>query len=348
MQLANKSMKALGKELADTARQHRILSENLNLPHFGEKYESIGNGPLSATGITVFQINVGKRCNMVCQHCHVDAGPDRREVMTKETMTQCLDALGKTEIPTVDITGGAPEMNPNFKWFIRELRKLNRHVMVRSNLTILVTNGFTDYADFMEEHGIELISSLPCYTAPNTDAQRGEGTFEASIAAIHKLNALGYGKENTDLKLNLVHNSIGASLPKNQCCLEKEYKEKLLKEFGIVFNSLYTITNMPINRFLDYLIISGNYGSYMETLVSHFNPLAAQSVMCKNTISIGWDGTLYDCDFNQMLDLPVNNGVPNHVKAFDADLLNRRKIVTGQHCYGCTAGAGSSCGGATT
>ncbi|NTV47937.1 MAG: DUF3641 domain-containing protein [Chlorobiales bacterium] len=180
------------------------------------------------------------------------------------------------------------------------------------------------------------------------DQQRGEGTFEASISALKKLNALGYGKENSGLKLNLVYNPTGAFLPASQCCLEKDYKQKLSDEFGIVFTKLFTITNMPINRFLDYLIVSGNYQGYMEKLVSQFNPAAAQGVMCKNTISVGWDGTLYDCDFNQMLNLPVNHGIPNHIKAFDAYLLNHRKIVTGQHCYGCTAGAGSSCCGTTT
>lgn len=348
MPVQNKSMKALGKSIANTEEQNRMLNSELPLPLFHEKYASIGNGELFATGIEVFQVNLGKLCNMVCNHCHVDAGPDRREIMSKETMLACLDALGKTNIQTVDITGGAPEMNPNFKWFIRELHGLNRHVMVRTNLTILVANGFTDYPDFYAENGIEIISSLPCHTAANTDQQRGEGTFAASISALKKLNALGYGKENSDLKLNLVFNPNGPVLPSSQCCIEKEFRQKLSDEFGIVFTKLFTITNMPINRFLDYLITSGNYQSYMEKLVSKFNPVAAQSVMCRNTISVGWDGTLYDCDFNQMLDLTVDHGAPNNIMSFDTYLLNNRKIVTGQHCYGCTAGAGSSCCGATT
>ena len=344
----HKSMKAFGERLADANEQLLIINQPyINLPTFDEKFDTIGEGSLKATDIEVFQINVGKMCNQVCKHCHVDAGPDRKEIMTKETMQICLDILSKTDIPIVDLTGGAPEMNPNFKWFVNEVKELNKHVMVRSNLTILVANGFKDYADFMAKHNVEIVSSLPFYKASFTDKQRGDGVFDDSIKALQKLNSLGYGKNDSGLVINLVYNPVGAFLPPSQEGLEKEYKRELYKNFGVVFNNLYTITNMPISRFLDYLITSGNYDSYMQKLVDSFNPSAAQNVMCKFTLSIGWDGQLYDCDFNQMLELNCNHGAPKHIKDFSIDELANRRIVTGQHCFGCTAGAGSSCGGTT-
>ena len=302
---------------------------------------------LPAVKLRIFQVNVGKMCNQVCKHCHVDAGPDRKEIMTKATMELCLKALASPDILTVDITGGAPEMNPYFKWFVSEISKMGKHIMVRSNLTILIANGFEDYPEFMAENKVEIISSLPFYKSFLTDKQRGEGVFEKSVSAIKILNNLGYGKENSGLKFNLVYNPAGAFLPGSQSELEKEYKRELLKNYGLVFNNLYTITNMPISRFLDYLISSGNYETYMEKLSNSFNPGAAQNVMCKFTLSVGWDGKLYDCDFNQMLELNLNHGVPSHIKDFKTSLLENRRIITGQHCYGCTAGAGSSCGGAT-
>ncbi|KER10850.1 MAG: Fe-S oxidoreductase [[Candidatus Thermochlorobacteriaceae] bacterium GBChlB] len=341
-------MNAFGETLALANEQLKILSQTERLPQFAHRFEQLGEGELAATGISIFQVNLGKLCNQVCKHCHVDAGPDRREIMTRETMQLCLDALSKTDIATVDLTGGAPEMNPNFRWFVAEIKKLNRHVMVRSNLTILVANGYTDLPELFAQHGVEVISSLPHYTPTNTDKQRGEGVFERSIEAMLRLNQLGYGVEGSGLMFNLVYNPVGAFLPPNQASLEADYKRELGKKFGIKFNRLYTITNMPISRFLEYLLVSGNYESYMEKLVSLFNPAAARNVMCRTTISVGWDGTLYDCDFNQMLELTTGAGLPTHIKAFDATLLSKRKIVTGQHCYGCTAGAGSSCGGVTT
>jgi radical SAM/Cys-rich protein len=286
-------------------------------------------------------------CNQVCKHCHVDAGPDREEIMTKETMQFCIEALEKSKIEIVDITGGAPELIPNFLWLVEEVKKLKKHIIVRSNLTILVSKGFENYPEFMSKHKVEIISSLPYYTSINTDKQRGEGVFEKSIKAIKILNELGYGKENTGLIFNLVYNPVGAFLPPKQELLEKDYKRELWNKYQVKFNNLYTITNMPISRFLDYLIESGNYLSYMNRLINAFNPAAALNVMCRNTISVGWDGTLYDCDFNQMLELPVNHGLPKHIKDFSVELLESRSIVTGQHCYGCTAGAGSSCGGTT-
>ena len=343
----HKSMKAFGESLANANEQLKIINQTDSFARFEEKFKETGESELVATEVEILQINIGKMCNQVCKHCHVDAGPDRKEIMTRETMQQCIDALAKTNIQTVDITGGAPEMNPDFKWFVSEIKKLNRHIMIRSNLTILVSNGFEDYPKYLAENNVEIISSLPYYTASNTDRQRGDGVFDKSIQAIKILNELGYGKDGTGLIFNLVYNPIGAFLPPKQESLEKDYKRELWNKFGLVFNNLYTITNLPISRFLDYLIESGNYMNYMNKLISAFNPAAALNVMCRNTISVGWDGQLYDCDFNQMLELPVNHGSPKHIRNFEPKLLNSRLIVTGQHCYGCTAGAGSSCGGAT-
>jgi radical SAM/Cys-rich protein len=341
-------MKAFGESLANANEQLKIINDETKFPHFDEKYEIVGEGPLQASDIEIMQVNVGKMCNQVCKHCHVDAGPDRKEIMTKETMQLCIDVLKQSEIPTVDLTGGAPELNPNFKCFVDEVKKLDRHVIVRSNLTILEESGFHDFPEFMANHKVEIVSSLPFYKKTFTDKQRGDGVFDKSISAIIKLNELGYGKEDTGLILNLVYNPVGAFLPPSQEGLENDYKRELLNHHGIVFNNLYTITNMPISRFLDYLIQSGNYESYMQKLVDSFNPTAAANVMCKFTISIGWDGQLFDCDFNQMLEMNMDHGAPDHIKDFDLNKINNRRIVTAQHCYGCTAGAGSSCGGATT
>jgi radical SAM/Cys-rich protein len=346
MQARHKSMKAFGEKLAIANEQLKVINQETAFPHFDEKYELVGEGFLKAGDIEIFQINLGKMCNQVCKHCHVDAGPDRKEIMTKETMQLCLNALSQTDIPTVDLTGGAPEMNPNFKWFVTEVKKLNRHIIVRSNLTILEANGFEDYAEFLADNEVEIVSSLPYYKASFTDKQRGEGVFAKSMSAMKKLNDLGYGKDDSGLIFNLVYNPVGAFLPPSQTSLEKDYKRELQNKFGVFFNNLFTITNMPISRFLDYLIQTGNYEAYMQKLVDSFNPAAAANVMCKNTLSVSWDGQLYDCDFNQMLELNVNHGAPTHLKDFDAEKLKSRRIITGQHCYGCTAGAGSSCGGA--
>jgi radical SAM/Cys-rich protein len=340
-------MKAFGENLAMANEQLKIINNEGDLPHFDDKFELIGEGPLKATEIETFQINLGKMCNQVCKHCHVDAGPDRKEIMTKETMQDCLDILSTHNIPTVDLTGGAPELNQNFKWFIDEIKKLDRHVIVRSNLTILETNGFEDYAEFMANHKVEIVSSLPYYKKSFTDKQRGDGVFDKSIAAMKKLNSLGYGMQDPELKFHLVYNPVGAFLPPSQTELEQDYKRELKTNFDIEFDNLYTITNLPISRFLDYLIQSGNYDVYMQKLVDSFNPVAASNVMCRSMISIGWDGQLFDCDFNQMLEMNMDHGAPSHIKDFDASLIKNRRIVTGQHCYGCTAGAGSSCGGAT-
>lgn len=347
-----KSLKATGHQLADAAFQLTVLrrevADTLHLPLFHQKLAEAGLFPLRPVAPLVLQINVGKMCNQVCRHCHVDAGPDRKEIMTRATMQLCLDALAQTDIPTVDLTGGAPEMNPDFRWFVAEIRQLGRRVLVRCNLTIIVANQkYHDLPDFFKAHEVEVVSSLPFYTADKTDRQRGAGVFADSIKALRMLNAVGYGQPGSGLVLNLVYNPAGAFLPGSQQGLQAQFKRVLLKDFGLVFNDLYAITNLPVSRYLDYLLESGNYAGYMEKLVTAFNPAAAVGVMCRTTLSVGWDGSLYDCDFNQMLDLTVASPV-RHIRDFDAAALGQRAIVVNQHCYGCTAGTGSSCGGATT
>lgn len=332
--------------LASSRSQLEVLARPGSWTAFEERIAAAGLPPLAASGIEIFQINVGKFCNQTCRHCHVDAGPERTEQMSRETAELCIRALSQTDIPTLDITGGAPELNPSFRWLVQEARALGRHVMDRCNLSILLVKPQEELAEFLAEQRVEIVASLPYFRPTQADAQRGEGIFDKSITALRKLNALGYGVEGSGLTLNLVHNPVGAFLPPAQQSIEAQFRRELARSHGIVFNNLYTITNMPISRFLEFLVDSGNLEGYMERLANAFNPLAAQAVMCRNTISVGWDGTLYDCDFNQMLDLPVTAGAPRHVRDFDAALLDRRSIVTANHCYGCTAGAGSSCGGA--
>jgi radical SAM/Cys-rich protein len=315
---------------------------------FAEALNDSGLFPLRPTQIEVFQINVGKLCNQTCRHCHVDAGPDRPEVMTRETMEACVAALARTDIPTVDITGGAPELNPDFRWLVDACRALDRHVIDRCNLTILELPSQRDLAEFLASRKVEIVASLPHYRAPSTDKQRGDGVYEKSIAALRRLNALGYGDGVAGLRLVLVTNPVGAFLPAAQASLEAEWKRELFRLHGVRFDALYCVANMPISRYLEWLIESGNLESYLERLVQSYNPAAAANVMCRNTISIGWDGRLYDCDFNQMLELGVERSAPQHVRDFDRAALERRAVVLGRHCFGCTAGAGSSCGGATT
>ena len=341
-----KSLKAQHHLLADSHAQIDILA-NKEFPAFQDKLKNAGLFPLKPTQIELFQVNLGKMCNQTCKHCHVDAGPDRKEIMTKATMLQCLAVLAHNDIHTVDLTGGAPEMNPHFRWFVEECRKLGKKVMVRCNLTIIVANKkYHDLPHFFKENEVEVVSSLPFYNKARTDSQRGEGVFEDSIKALKMLNEVGYGKANSGLVLDLVYNPAGAFMPAAQSDLEKQFKQSLKKDFDIDFNRLFAITNMPISRFLDYLLVSGNYENYMEKLINAFNPAAAAGVMCRNTISVGWDGKLYDCDFNQMLDLGVSETSPQTIGEFDFQQLTQRAIVVNQHCYGCTAGAGSSCGGA--
>lgn len=340
------SLQAQRNPLADTPTQIRTI-ENAPIPTFQEKIRQAGLFPLTSTGIEIFQINLGKVCNQTCRHCHVDAAPDRKEAMSKEIMEKCLAIIDKLGVNIVDITGGAPEMNPHFRWLVEELSRRNRKILVRCNLTIILANPkFHDLPEFFKAHRVEVISSLPYFTATRTDAQRGEGVFEKSICALRKLNDVGYGKENTNLILNLVYNPSGAFLPSNQKELEQLFKRRLYQEHGVTFNELFCITNLPISRFLEYLLTSGNFETYMQKLASAFNPLAAANVMCRNTISVGWNGYLYDCDFNQMLDLAITqNGERIHVNQLKINDLQHREIIVGKHCYGCTAGAGSSCSG---
>lgn len=347
---AVKTLHAQHHRLADTKQQLEVLEHEQGLPAFQHKLESGGLFPLKPTGIEIFQINVGYMCNQTCAHCHVDAGPDRKEIMTRETMQQLLALMEQYHFPVIDITGGAPELNPHFRWFVEEIRKRDTQckIIVRCNLTIILANkSFNDLPDFFKAHRLEVVSSLPFYSAGRTDRQRGEGVFAQSVKVLKMLNDAGYGKPDTGLVLNLVYNPSGAFLPAAQRLLEKDFKDELYKHFGIEFNTLFAITNMPISRYLDYLIKTNNYHTYMEKLIAAFNPAAAANVMCRNTISIGWDGNLYDCDFNQMLGLKTETSSPQHINDFNLDKLNNRSIVINQHCFGCTAGSGSGCGGAT-
>jgi len=338
-----KTLNAQKHLYSSTDAQIEVL-EGASIPSFSSRTEPIGFHPLKPTNVDILQVNMGKMCNQTCAHCHVDAGPERKEIMTKEVMQQCLDAVDKGNIKVADLTGGAPEMNPLFRWFVEELTKRGVNVMVRCNLTIIVANPkYYDLPDFYAKHKVEIISSLPHFSKIRTDAQRGNGVFEQSIKALTMLNAVGYGVEGSELHLNLVFNPSGAFLPPAQSSLERDFKERLNRQHGISFNSLFAITNMPISRFLDYLIQSDNYDGYMEELSNAFNPTAVEGVMCRNTLSVGWDGFLYDCDFNQMLEMKSKH--VEHIRDFNKSLLNSRTIKTGKHCYGCTAGAGSSCGG---
>lgn len=346
--MIKKSLSSRHSPLASAQHQLEVLEHRSELPTFGAKLSDAGLPVLRSGRLEILQINVGKMCNQVCNHCHVDAGPDRKEIMTRETMQQCLSAVQQMDIATVDITGGAPEMNPDFRWFVSALKALGKHVIVRCNLTILLANKkFNDLPGFYKDHQVEIVSSLPFYNADRTDRQRGEGVFDNSIRALQLLNGVGYGQTDSGLILNLVYNPSGAFLPGNQEQMERDFKAELKKHYAIDFNKLYCITNMPISRYLEYLISSGNYEKYMERLISAFNPMAVQNVMCRNTLSVGWDGFLHDCDFNQMLDLKID-AARNHIANFEVGALANREIVINQHCFGCTAGTGSSCGGATT
>jgi len=295
----------------------------------------------------ILQVNVGKVCNLTCVHCHVNAGPRRKEIMTRETIDRVIDWLAKTDIRIVDLTGGAPEMIPDFRYFIERVTALpvSRHVIDRCNLTILLERGYEDLPEFLARHRVEIIASMPCYTPQNVNAQRGEGVFEGSIAALKLVNSLGYGIE-PELPLHLVYNPVGAFLPGPQPELESDYKRELKEHFGIVFNKLYTITNLPIGRFAAYLRHNEKLDEYMELLISTFNPATIDGLMCRNTISVGWRGEVYDCDFNQQLGLQWKNGARIFLWDVDPRKIDNREITTGNHCFGCTAGAGSSCSGA--
>ena len=303
--------------------------------------------PLKAQSISTLQVNVGKVCNQTCHHCHVDAGPQRTESMSKATIDQILDVLDRTpQITTVDITGGAPEMNPHFEYLVEQCRARGRQVIDRCNLTVFYVKGKAHLPQFLADHRVDIVASLPCYEADNVDQQRGKGVFDRSIAALQRLNGLGYGKDETGLMLDLVYNPLGPVLPPSQVELEQDFKEELGQRYGIQFNRLYTITNMPISRFRDELKEAGQLEHYYTLLLNNFNPLAVDGLMCRSLLSVGWDGRLYDCDFNQMLDLPAQRDSQAWIGQFNLTQLEHRLIVVGSHCLGCTAGSGSSCGGA--
>jgi len=348
--MSKKSLLARNNDLANTERQLEILSNGLfadgELPTFAKKIKETHQFPLRPKSLEILQINVGYMCNQVCTHCHVDAGPDRKEIMTRETMQQCLDVIKKTGAHTLDLTGGAPEMNPNFRWFVEEAAKVGiKDFIVRSNLTIIRANKkYHDLPEFFKKHNVHVVSSMPHWTRGKTDKQRGDGVFDKSIQALKDLNAVGYGMPGSNLKLDLVYNPSGAFLPGDQMALEADFKKALKEDFDIDFHSLFAITNLPISRFLDYLIASENYEDYMYALVDAYNSAAVENVMCTNTLSVSWDGWLYDCDFNQMLNLKVASQV-KHISEYNEELLQNRNIIINQHCYGCTAGAGSSCQG---
>jgi radical SAM/Cys-rich protein len=326
----------------------RALLRTLPLARtFESAVASAGHDPLRASALSVLQVNVGKRCNQACHHCHVDAGPDRTEVMAPEVVDACLRFLEASDIPTLDITGGAPELHPLFKDMVRRARAAGRHVMDRCNLTITRLPNYADLPEFLAEHRVEVVASLPSFAARQTDAQRGDGVFADSIAAIRRFNELGYGMEGSGLLLQLVTNPVGAFLPGSQTALEALWKRELHRLHGVHFNRLYTITNMPISRFLQFLVDSGNLEGYMARLTGGFNPDAVAGLMCRTMLSVGWDGRLYDCDFNQMLDLGTSGDAPRTIADATIEALANRLVATGPHCFGCTAGAGSSCGGTT-
>ena len=319
-----------------------------NVPSFRHTLKANSIEVVRDKAIEILQVNIGKRCNQACNHCHVEAGPNRTENMDKPTVDRLLALLAQAKtIHTVDITGGAPELNPHFKYFVRQIRKLGKNVIDRCNLTVLFEPGQADTAQFLKDQQVQIVSSLPCYTLDNVEAQRGKGVFDKSIRALQLLNELGYGREGTDLILSLVYNPVGAFLPPAQATLEQEYKQVLKKEFNIEFNQLLTITNMPINRFEHFLKRIKQFDDYMHLLFTNFNLNTIDGLMCRHLVSIGYNGEIYDCDFNQMLELPVGH---KRRTIWDINTLNdlAGDIAFANHCYGCTAGTGSSCSGAIT
>lgn len=330
---AGKRLRVVGQVPPEQNRFEEILREKCLTLHKGQ--------------IDTLQINLGKMCNLTCHHCHVEAGPNRTEKMSAELIDSLVQLAERFKVTTVDLTGGAPEMCPGFKKYVQAFRAINCDVIVRSNLTILNESGFEDYVSFFASEGVRVIASLPCYTEDNVDAQRGDGVFSSSILALKRLNEAGYGQDETGLILDLVYNPGGPSLPGSQGALEQAYKQQLRTSFGIEFNHLFTITNLPIGRFYSDLKKQGKADAYDALLSKNFNAATVPQLMCVNTLNISWDGWVYDCDFNQMLELPMSaNGRPLHVS--DLLTLDRTEglaIATGNHCFGCTAGAGSSCGG---
>lgn len=347
----DKSLYGRRSPLADPEEQRAVL-RSLDLDgkgRFEEDLAAAGWESLQPAELEIFQINLGKLCNMTCSHCHVDAGPDRtRENMDRETVDACLEAIDRSGAHTVDLTGGAPELNPHFEYLVDEVVDRGLHVIDRCNLTILTVPRFEHLPAWMAERGVEVVCSLPHYRKFNTDAQRGEGTYRKSIEALEQLNDVGYGHGDPDRILTLVTNPAGAYLAANQSSQEQEWKEALARNHDVYFDNLIALNNMPIARFLEGLRANGNLQAYMERLVNAFNPATVSGLMCRNTISVSWDGRLFDCDFNQMLEMEIETPDDRrpHVEDFRLEMLQDREIRTGRHCYGCTAGAGSSCGGA--
>lgn len=314
-------------------------------PSFGAALQQHGLAPLRRAPLTDLQINVGKLCNQACNHCHVDAGPKRTEIMAWETMGRILEWLRHAGIERVDITGGAPELNPHFRRFVIRIREYGRAVTSRCNLTVLLEPDQEDLAGWYAENGIRLICSLPCYSRDNVDAQRGKGVFGKSIEALKRLNECGYGSDPA-LPLDLVYNPGGPSLPPSQEALQQDYKERLWEDFGIRFNQLFTLANLPINRFAHFLEQQGKSEEYQQLLTENFNPATVNSLMCRFLISVDWQGRVYDCDFNQMLEIPMGGNGARHLWDVDPAAVKDQRIRVDRHCFGCTAGAGSSCGGA--
>ncbi len=337
--------------IVDVRSSEAALTRGPGRRRFDALLDAHALGTLRRPQVTTLQINVGKRCNQACLHCHVEAGPNRPEVMTQATAEQLMSLLERTpSIDTVDITGGAPELCPSFDYLMETATELGRHVLVRHNLTVMFEPGREDLAERFAAHRVEVVASLPCYSERNVDIQRGKGVFSKSIAALRRLNALGYGAEGSGLALNLVYNPGGAFLPPAQAALEADYRARLHDDFGVAFTGLLTITNMPIKRFAHQLLRDGEYDAYMQLLTESFNPGTVPGLMCRSLVSIGWTGRLYDCDFNQMLDLDAGSaiagGAPTIWELDSFDALADTPVATGAHCLGCTAGSGSSCGGA--
>ncbi|RMF37798.1 MAG: radical SAM/Cys-rich domain protein [Planctomycetota bacterium] len=348
--MVRKTLQWIQSDLARPEEQLAVLGDPARVPagRFAGQLESIGAGPLRRDCLQIVQINVGRVCNQTCTHCHVDAGPDRKESMTRETAEAILEFLARSTASTLDITGGAPEMNPNFRFLVQQARAMGRNVIDRCNLTILLAPRYESLADFLAAHQVAVVASLPCYLEENCDAQRGTGVFAKSIEALKRLNNLGYGREGSGLELHLVYNPVGLGLPPDQQRLEHDYKQQLADRFGIVFNRLFTITNMPISRFLEDLLAQGQYETYMQKLIDHFNPATLDNLMCRSMISVDWQGFVYDCDFNQMLDLPIPAGGRPHISELTESALVGLPIATANHCFGCTSGCGSSCQGSLT
>jgi len=342
---ATQSLQRRNAPLASPAEQLR----QLKAVRLDTEFYALAGKDLRPAQLEIFQVNLGKLCNMTCRHCHVDAGPDRTDAMMSDaTVEQVLEAIRRTGAHTVDLTGGAPELHPRFRDVVQAAIDAGKHVMDRCNLTVLLLPRNAGLVDWLAERNVEIVASLPHYRRPNTDAQRGDGVFERSIRALRILNAAGYGKGDPQRRLTLVSNPAGAFLGATQASVEREWREGLQRNFGISFDRLFMLNNMPISRFLEWLLESGNLESYLQRLVNAYNPAAIDGLMCRNTLSVGWDGRLYDCDFNQMLDLELDLPAGPHIRDFDEQAWQRRRIVTARHCFGCTAGAGSSCGGQTS